>query len=136
LLLDAQPRFLKEWNAYVLELRNSSAGAQERTDNEAELAIDMHCKAPQDVTVSKMPDGRVQYAIDVWRVTVNESVLILAASNDISNTLAGINASIQKIPAESRDLYVADFNRDCAHAQLPFYAIKKPDGLLHVDSTK
>jgi len=127
-LLDGQPSFLKDWNDYLEVLRKGDNAAA----NEAELAVDMHCKDPQDVNLNITPDGRLHnYAIDTWRIAVNNSVLLLAASTDVSKTLADVHASLNGnpgIPKESRDLFVADFIRDCGLANLPFIAIKTADG--------
>jgi hypothetical protein len=128
LLLDGQPRFLKEWNEYVEEVRKDKTTAAAK---EAELAVDMHCKDPQDVTLDITPDGRLHnYSVDTWRIAVNNSVLLLAGSTDVSKTLADINTSLQGIPAKSRDLFIADFNRDNEFANLSFFALRRPDGSI------
>jgi hypothetical protein len=91
LLLDGQPTFLTDWNDYVMALRKS-ADAQNK---ENELAVDMHCKDPQDFTLNVSADGHLRgYAVDTWRIAVNNSVLMLAASTNVSKTLTDIQESI------------------------------------------
>jgi hypothetical protein len=75
LLLDGQPKFLKEWKEYVEEVRKDKTTAAAK---EAELAVDMHCEDPQDVTLDITPDGRLHnYSVDTWRIAVNNSVCFL-----------------------------------------------------------
>jgi hypothetical protein len=131
-LLDGQPSFLKDWGDYLTTLR----GGPNAAANEAELAVDMHCKDPQDVNLNITPDGRLHnYSIDTWRVAVNNSVLLLAGSKDVPQTIDDIQKSLNGtpgIPAGSRDLFVADFNRDCGLANLPYTAQKNTSGKIEI----
>lgn len=133
-LLDGQPTYLTHWKEYLEEMREDKTKA---TANEAELAVDMHCKDPQDVTLQLSADGHLLgYSIDTWRIAVNNSVLMLVASTDVAKTLADIHASINSsnsaigIPEGSRDLYIADFNRDVGRYNMAFFAIRRPDGSI------
>ena len=137
-LLDGQPSFLREWNDYLEEIRKDTDKTA-ASAKEAELAVDMHCKDPQDVNLTITPDGRLHnYSIDTWRIAVNNSVLLLATSTDVPKTLAEIMASIKGppgIPAVSWDLFIADFNRDVGLSNLPFVAVKSPDGSILINRT-
>jgi hypothetical protein len=136
-LLDGQPTFLTDWNDYVTALRKDTDKTAV-TKNEAELAVDMHCKDPQDVALNVAADGHLHgYSIDTWRIAVNNSVLMLAASKDVSQTLADIMASINSgvptgVPELSRDSYIADFNRNMRRYEMAFFAIRKSDGSILV----
>jgi hypothetical protein len=136
-LLDGQPTFFTDWNDYVTTLRKDKDKDKTTVQaNEAELAVDMHCKDPQDFTLNVTADGRLHgYSIDTWRIGVNNSVLMLAASTDVSKTLADIHGSINSspptgVPELSRDSYIADFNRNMRRYGMAFFAIRKPDGSI------
>lgn len=135
-LLDGQPTFLTNWNDYVTALRKGG----DAQNNENELAVDMHCKDPQDFTLNVSADGHLRgYSIDTWRIAVNNSVLMLGASTDVSKTLTDIHGSINLpnsngVPGLSRDSYVADFNRNMRRYEMPFFAIRKPDGTILISN--
>jgi hypothetical protein len=122
--------FIQDWNNYLTSLRN----APNANANEVGLAIAMHCKDPQDVTLDINSKGELtDYHVDTWRLEVNRSVLALDQTPNPSRTISDLQDEIKKlVKPESRDIFIADFNRNVGHYHMPYTAQKNANGEIEI----
>jgi hypothetical protein len=135
-LLAGDPNFMRDWNAYTVEVRKGDPNAAPSApdipngDNRAaDAAIDLHCLAPLEARLARVDENTIRLDVDDWRSYVNASVVLLG-SGKWTNQQA--QDELNKVRAEDRAIAAADFTRDCLLMQIRFEARINAAGSIEV----
>ena len=139
-LLAGDPDFMRDWNAYMLEMRKGKPDASpdapdlpNATDRLADASKDLHCAAPVEARLQTVTSNSRRLDIDDWRSYVSASIYNLA-KGDFSIQQA--QELINKVRPEDRNIAAADFTRDCDLMGLRFTAYTDKAGMIEVVDKK
>jgi hypothetical protein len=108
--------------------------------NMIELIVDLHCQDPEDVSLDTATGS---YKIDLWRIESTRALESLRSNKDSDVAKTTVEKHLLEIfksnldnkdtVPESKDIFVADFNRRAERRGIPFEAHKDTRGNVKFD---
>jgi hypothetical protein len=124
---------------YTLQVQKVFVQVQKGPDpekNRAELVVDLHCQDPEDVSL----DATGKLNIDTWRVRSTASLVLLRNHKGDDAIKTELEKDIQEYfnvsHPESKDIFVADFNRRAEKSGLTYEAHKDTIGNIKFDAVE